>query len=124
MLASPYAETMNTGVQDAIHRITKAVLDESPFGEVVVRSVVVTEGTGPDDLAYLTVTVSAEDPDGRVGTWARDDVFQLRSRVSELAAESDVELPRIVVQVHPQHADDDGSDEEQDSALADRLDEA
>jgi hypothetical protein len=31
------------------------------------------------------------------------DVFRLRQRVSELASESDVELPQIVVDVYPRH---------------------
>lgn len=125
MLISSYAEAMSTVVQEVIEQIASALREESPFGEVIVRQVTVLAGTGPDDLAYLRFLVSVEDPDGERGTWDREDVFQLRSRVSELAAESDVELPRIVVQVRPRHLDDDeGSSEEQDSALADRLDEA
>lgn len=125
MLIASYAPTMNTVVQEEIGRIVSTLLDESPFGEVTVRVVSVLEGTGPDDLPYLIFVVSAGDPSSQTGTWARDDVFLLRSRVGELAAESDVELPRIVVQIHPEHVDEDeGSDEEQDAELADRLDEA
>lgn len=70
---------MGTAVQEAIGAITETILQESPFGDVVVKVVTVSEGSGPDERPYLHVIVSAADPDPKNGTWSREAVFALRS---------------------------------------------
>jgi hypothetical protein len=114
---------VRTAVNDAIAAITAAILRESPFGDVAVAVVNVQEGTGPHDRPYLHFVVSASDPDPQRGTWSREGVFALRSRVNELAAQVPTELPQIVVDVYPESADDEeGSAAEQESSLAQDLD--
>lgn len=116
---------MQAAVLAEIDSIRKAIEEESPFGGVVVRDVQALEEWGPDDETYLHFMVSAEDPDPEPGTWPIDDVLALRLRVLKLANQSDVDLPRIVVDVYPEHEDaEEASDAEQDVGLAKRLDEA
>lgn len=118
---------MATSHKDALGTITETILRESPFGDVTVHSVIVTEGTGPDDEPYLHFTVTAEDPDPKAGTWSRESVFALRRRVRELAAEAPEELPMILVDVHPATEDDLADDDDaaaDDAALAEDLDNA
>lgn len=113
----------SVALQDALSGIVEAILNESPFGDVAVRAVIVTEGIGPDDKPYLHLTVSAADPDPERATWSREGVFALRSRVSELAARTPVDLPQLVVDVYPESADDfEGDSDEQDARLAEDLD--
>ena len=115
---------MRSASQDALTEIIETILRESPFGDVAASAVVVTEGIGPDDEPYLHLTVSAADPDPERGTWSREGVFALRSRVSELAARTPVELPPLVVDVYPESADDlEGDADQQDAQLAEDLDE-
>jgi hypothetical protein len=117
---------VRSDTEDAVSSITRAVLEESPFGSVAVRAVTVFEGSGPDDESYLHLVISAADPPSDQGTWPRDDVFRLRSRVHELASQIEAELPRIVVDLFPEHADEpeEETGNESDTALANRLDDS
>lgn len=116
---------MRTAVNEAITAVADTIRNESPFGDVAVAIVTVLEGTGPDDQPYLHFVVSASDPDPQRGTWSREGVFALRSRVNELAAQIPLELPQIVVDVYPESADDEeGTPAQQESSLAQDLDDA
>lgn len=116
---------MQAAVATEIDSIRRTIIGESPFGDVAVRDVQALEESGPDDETYLHFMVSAGDPDPASGTWPLDDVLSLRWRVLELANQSDVDLPSIVVDVYPEHDDaEETPDAEQDAGLADRLDEA
>jgi hypothetical protein len=100
---------MQSAVATAIESIRRTILDESPYGGVAVRDIRTLEEPGPDDETYVHFVVSARDPDPEPGTWPHDDVFRLRLRVLELANQSDVDLPRVVVDVYPEHEDEEAS---------------
>ncbi len=97
------------GVQAAvateIDSIRRAIIAESPFGDVTVRDVRTLEEWGPNDETYLHFMVQAGDPDPEPGTWPIRDVLGLRTRVLELVNQSDVEFPSIIVDVYPEHED-------------------
>jgi hypothetical protein len=85
-----------------VDAIRDRILNESPFGDVRIRDVRAQEQAGFDDGAYVHLVVYAEDPGAGADTWPVGDVVDLRQRVLELATESDIELPQIVVDVYPQ----------------------
>lgn len=104
---------MQSATFKEIDAIRESILRESPFGEVTIREVRAFEGHGED--AYVHLIVYADDPSAGENTWPVDDVFKLRRRVIELAVESEMDLPQIVVDLYPRHDDqhriqDDGLD--------------
>jgi hypothetical protein len=93
---------MQSAAIKGVDAIRDRILNESPFGDVRIRDVRAREQTGFNDDAYVHLVVYAEDPAAGADTWPVRDVFELRRRVLELATESDVDLPQIVVDVYPQ----------------------
>lgn len=93
---------MQSAAIKEVDAIRDKILSES-FGTLRIRDVRAREQAGfDDDGAYVQLVVYAEDPPAGEQTWPVLDIFKLRSRVGELASESEVELPQIVVDVHPQ----------------------
>lgn len=88
----------------AIHELDEIkarILKESPFGDVRIRDVRMTERPGfDDDEDYVQFVAYADDPSAGEETWPVLDVFKVRQRVWQLAAESDIDLPRIVIDVY------------------------
>jgi hypothetical protein len=85
-----------------VDAIGDRILSESPFGDVTIRDVRAREQAGfGGDGDYVHLVVYADDPEVGADTWSRNDVFELRRRVLQLASESDIELPQIVVDVYP-----------------------
>lgn len=94
---------MQSAATNGIDAIKDKLLEERSFGEVKIRDIRAREHAGFDDDSYVHLVVYVDDPAAGKDTWPVLDVFKLRQRVSELASESDVELPQIVVDVYPQH---------------------
>lgn len=94
----------------AVHELDEikaTILKESPFGEVRIRDVRAHERADFDDGEYVQVSVYADDPPAGSDTWPVLDVFRLKQRVLQLATESDVDLPQIVVDVYPRDEDEE-----------------
>ena len=93
---------MQSAAIKEVDAIKDRILNESPFGDVKVRDIRAQEQADFDDNDYVHLVVYAEDPVAGEDTWPLNDVFELRQRVLELATESDIDLPQIVVDIYPQ----------------------